>query len=285
MTRIGYITYQDDPSDPDPDLDIEILVSALNTKGYLVTLLDWMDANDVKAYDALLMRSPWNYTQHLDQFRVWLSKSAKQTQIINPLAVIESNIDKGYLLQLQRNGIPIIPTKVLHTMADLDQVSFSADRAVFKPIIGAGARGAFVAKNLDEAVNQVAAHFQKSSLPLLSQPYLAEVDTHGEIAVVCCNGEPLHAVYKRPALSDGGHGDFARNAELDAPLIDFINQVLEQEIAEIKVRDLFYARVDVVPTAVGYLLMELELFEPTLFLAQNPSSAEVFAEGLKRHLA
>ena len=156
---------------------------------------------------------------------------------------------------------------------------------MFKPIVGAGARGAFVTHSQSEAIAKTQAHFQNSDISLLMQPYLEEVDIDGEIAVVCCNGEPLHAVVKRPALSSGGHGDFQLGIELDSKLVHFVRQVQDFSIAGHAVSDLWYSRVDLVPTKSGYLLMELELFEPTLFLKQNPSSARTFADNLKLHLA
>ena len=43
---------------------------------------------------------------------------------------------------------------------------------------------------------------------------------------------------------------------------------------------LLYARVDLAAAADDYLLLELELIEPSLFLLHTPNAAELFAEAL-----
>ena len=46
------------------------------------------------------------------------------------------------------------------------------------------------------------------------------------------------------------------------------------------VNDLLYSRVDLAPANEGYLLLELELIEPSLFLVHAPNAAESFAAAL-----
>lgn len=285
MTLIGYVTYQNNPLDPDPDLDIPVLTQALAEQGYRVELIDWQLCSAPEKYDLLLIRSTWNYAQNLDLFTSWLLNASGVTQVINPASVILKNINKSYLFDLEKYGVDVIPTSIISSLADLDIESRSNSEVVFKPIVGAGARGAFVAKSDVEAINKVKQHFQTSAIPLLKQPYLTEVDTIGEIAIVCCNGDALHAVIKKPALTQGGHGDFAGNVSISEELKIFIAKIMDFEIESQPIGELFYSRIDVVPTEEGYKLMELELFEPTLFLDTNPASAKIFAASLKSHLA
>lgn len=284
MTKIGYVTYADNPADPDPDLDIPVFTAALQRSGYEVETVDWQLPISPDSYDALLIRSTWNYAQNLTAFNSWLHEVAAQTKVINPVSVISHNLDKRYLFELVDFGISTIPTSLIEKGDHISDIEFPTSKTVFKPVIGAGARGAFVATGASEAVDKVEKHFNRSDLPLLMQPYLTEVDSHGEIAVVCCNGEALHAIVKKPALTEGGHGDFARNVELSSNLLEFVGRINEYQIGDTKVKDLYYSRIDVVPTLDGYRLMELELFEPTLFLNTNPNSAEIFAAGIKSHL-
>ncbi len=285
MTVIGYVTYQNNPLDPDPDLDIPVLTQALAEQGYRVELIDWQLCNAPENYDVLLIRSTWNYAQNLDSFTSWLLNASSETQVINPASVIIKNINKSYLFDLEKYGVDVISTSIISSLDDLNFESWPNSEIVFKPIIGAGARGAFVTRSEVEAFNKVKQHFQASPIPLLKQPYLTEVDTAGEIAVVCCNGDALHAVIKKPALTQGGHGDFAGNVSISEELKIFIAKIMEFEIESQPIGELFYSRIDVVPTEEGYKLMELELFEPTLFLDTNPASAKIFAASLKSHLA
>ena len=49
--------------------------------------------------------------------------------------------------------------------------------------------------------------------------------------------------------------------------------------------DLLYARVDLVATIQGWLVMELELVEPSLFLTFHEPAADALANGIRRRLS
>lgn len=280
MKTIGYVSYQDNLNDPDPDLDIPFLVPALEALGNNVNVINWQTTTNFFEYDLLVIRSPWDYAQNYNQFYNWLHLANSQVKVINPVPVIDENIDKRYLLKLAAAGIEIIPTQVLESMAGLSDIELHDGKMVMKPVIGAGARGAFIIEDGSNLEDLSQKHFSTTEMPLLVQPYLKEVDHPGEIAVVCCKGEIMHSIIKRPALSDGGHGDFAANVDNSAELTEFIHQVMEFEIAGSRVSELVYSRVDVVSTSAGFKLMELELIEPFLFLPMNPDSTQVFASAI-----
>lgn len=280
MKTIGYVSYQDNPNDSDPDLDIPFLVPALEALGNNVNVINWQTTTNFFEYDLLVIRSPWDYAQNYNQFHNWLHLADSQVKVINPVPVIDENIDKRYLLKLAAAGIEIIPTQVLESMAGLSDIELHDGKMVMKPVIGAGARGAFIVEDGSNLEDLCQKHFSTTEMPLLVQPYLKEVDHPGEIAVVCCKGEIMHSIIKRPALSDGGHGDFAANVDNSAELTEFIHQVMEFEIAGSRVSELVYSRVDVVSTSAGFKLMELELIEPFLFLPMNPDSTQVFASAI-----
>lgn len=279
--KLGYVSYTDDPNDSDPDLDIPILVPALVDEGFEVEIIDWQEETNLKQFDVLLIRSPWNYAQHYLEFVKWLQQANLQSHLINPVEIMLLNLDKRYLFDLAKAGIEIIPTNLI---SDPNQAVFptSLSTIVLKPIVGAGARGAVVLSQKSQFESYVTTHFAQSNLPLLMQPYLTEVDEPGEIAVVCSYGNLLHAVVKRPALSAGGHGDFAANIEITKDLKDFVIKIMSIRIGSRLVSELAYSRVDVVPTGSGFKLMELELVEPTLFLHTNPKSAKIIAEAVRR---
>lgn len=280
MKTIGYVSYQDNPNDPDPDLDIPFLVPALEALGNNVDILNWQTTTNFLKYDLLVIRSPWDYAQNFNRFHNWLHLANSQVKVINPVAVIDENIDKRYLLKFAAAGFEIIPTQVLESIAGLSGIELHDGKMVMKPVIGAGARGAFIVDDGSNLEDLCQRHFSATEIPLLVQPYLKEVDHPGEIAVVCCKGEIMHSIIKRPALSAGGHGDFAANVDISTELTKFINQIMEFEIAGSQISELVYSRIDVVPTAEGFKLMELELIEPFLFLPMNPNSTQVFATAI-----
>ena len=48
--------------------------------------------------------------------------------------------------------------------------------------------------------------------------------------------------------------------------------------------DLLYARIDLVATIQGWLVMELELVEPSLYLTFHEAAAHALAAGIARRL-
>jgi hypothetical protein len=67
-------------------------------------------------------------------------------------------------------------------------------------------------------------------------------------------------------------------AEEDA--IDFAIEVFR----ELDYQNLLYGRVDLVGSAEGWMLMELELVEPSLFLTYDPVTATKLAQAIKARL-
>jgi hypothetical protein len=147
----------------------------------------------------------------------------------------------------------------------------------------------------------------------LVQPYLSAVESSGERALVWIDGRVTHAVQKSPRFSGGSEA--ASNAvevadderELArAALASFLDAVLgerpverprerprerrrerrRERPRELPASELLYARIDLVRRGDGRpVLMELELIEPSLFLAQHPPALERFADALAARLA
>ncbi len=280
--HIAYVTYINDPADSDPDFDRDIFIGALVDHGMSAVSEVWNDPQvDWKAYDMAIIRSTWDYARQRGAFLAWAKSVAAVTRLVNPYEVIKDNTDKTYLRAISSAGIPVIPTLYLKGPNDLRECCFAADEWVVKPTVDAGARGASRHMEWKGVEERVRAHFAESSVPLMLQPYLPEVDSAGEIAVICCRGELLHAVVKKPALSQGGHGDFAGRAVITPSLRTFVENVLALPTAHGTYADLLYVRVDIVPRNGGFVLMELEATEPNLFLSSCKKSVHAFARAVK----
>ena len=116
------------------------------------------------------------------------------------------------------------------------------------------------------------------------QPYLEAVDTAGETALLFFAGRYSHAIRKGPLLQRDGEATralFAPEAitarEPSAAEID----VAHRALAAIPGGTPLYARVDLLPSATGPQLLELELTEPSLFFADAPGSVERFAAAIE----
>src|SRR5689334_20257395 len=80
-------------------------------------------------WDALLVRSTWDYTEREDEFRAWLDRlEASGARLFNPAPLLRWNLDKRYLLELQAHGVPVIPTLYLprHAAVDLHEALISS---------------------------------------------------------------------------------------------------------------------------------------------------------------
>jgi hypothetical protein len=275
LKRVAYVTYRPEPLRPDPDIDIPVALAALAAAGMSVDVVVWDDPEvDWGGYDAALLRSVWDYVPRFADFMVWARRVAGQTRLLPPLAVIERNTDKAYLVDLAAAGVPVVPT---HWVAPHDPVTLP-DRAwarmVVKPAISSGSRDTIVTTDRAAARAQVEA-IVASGRSALVQPYLEAVDHEGEVSVVVLGGAPSHAVRKVPALTVGGYGDASEAVQVSAELAAAAMQALS---AEPLATGLPCARVDLVRGAKGqWLVMELELTEPLLFLGYAPGAPDRFA--------
>jgi len=156
MKHLCYLTYEDNPEDPDPDFDKPILISALDEIGYRVSPQNWRKAKDLEQFDAVLIRSPWDYSQHLSEFLQWFQYWESLVKFINPPKIVLENIDKRYLFKLAEFGIPIIPSQLIdNKVPSLQNVDYE-QKLVLKPVIGAGARGAFTTEPVLKSILRLA---------------------------------------------------------------------------------------------------------------------------------
>lgn len=288
------------------DEDMPPLRAALAEAGVTAEVPCWDDPGvDWSGYDAALLRSTWDYVDRIDEFLAWCERCARQTQLLNPPGVVRWNTDKHYLVHLAQAGVPVVPTRFVEPGADAaaELAAFLAggpsgctvggapafDEFVVKPAIGAGSRDA--ARYARGEAGTALDHVERligASRSVLLQPYLARVDAQGETAVLYLGGGFSHAIRKGPLLRRGAglvEGLFApediraREAE-PAELA-----VAAAAYAAIPFEAPAYARIDLIrDDANAPVVLELELTEPSLFLAHAPGAAERLARHLVQRL-
>ncbi len=122
----------------------------------------------------------------------------------------------------------------------------------------------------------------------LNQPYLQDVDRVGETALIHFDGVFSHAIRKGPLLRRGEDVTaslFAAESIAPRQASDAEWMLAARALDAIPGGAPLYARVDLLPTADGPRLLELELTEPSLFFAHAPGSAARMAQALARRLA
>jgi glutathione synthase/RimK-type ligase-like ATP-grasp enzyme len=272
---VAYVTYRVEPDRPDPDPDIERLANAFQRLGARAQIVAWDDsAVDWSSFDGAVLRSTWDYAPRYSEFMAWATRAAAVTRLVNPLEVVQRNTDKSYLLRLAAAGVPIVPTLLLKPGDEPDIEATGWQRIVVKPSISSGARDTILTTD-PRAANAHVRSLLGNGRSALVQPYLDAVDAEGEIAVVVIGGRISHAVRKVPALTEGGYGDASETFAVTIALAEAVERVLD---AEPGARDLAYARVDMVrDPQLGWVVMELELAEPLLFLGHDPRASDRLA--------
>ena len=274
---------------PDGDEDAAALTSALTALGVEPRWRVWDDPEAVWTDGLVVIRSTWDYTQTPERFLSW---SRSVPWLANPAEVIAWNSDKVYLLELQAAGIPIVPTAAVRPGDGLALPAVT--EFVVKPSVGAGSRGAgrFSAGDAAGAAEHVD-RLHADGLTALLQPYLADVDTAGETALIYFAGEFSHAIGKGAMLPTGtvhparSHALYveerihARTPSAEELAVGArVLAVLRERLGT----DLLYTRVDLLPGPDGPLLGELELIEPSLFLVHADGAAERFAAAVAARL-
>ena len=112
---------------------------------------------------------------------------------------------------------------------------------------------------------------------MMLQRYQPEIATAGELSLVFLGGEPSHACVKHPAP-----GDFRVQGELGGRRAPLTPEPALVAHAEAVLRACpgpqLYARVDLLESEGEWLLTEVELIDPALYLADAPGAAGRFAD-------
>jgi glutathione synthase/RimK-type ligase-like ATP-grasp enzyme len=251
--------------------------------------MGWDDASvSWSRFDAVLLRSPWDYTERLAEFLRWCERVSTRTRLLNPLDVVRWNTDKHYLGELARQRVPVIESHYIEPGEKPDRFP-EFDEFVVKPCVGAGSRGArrFVHAERHAAIEH-ARDLLSQDRSVLVQPYLRAVDEDGETALVYFDGRFSHAIRKAPLLrrgEDATRALFAPERISARKPSDAERLAAKQVLAALPFAPLAYARVDLLPSEQGPQLLELELTEPSLFFATAPGAAARFARALAQRLA
>jgi glutathione synthase/RimK-type ligase-like ATP-grasp enzyme len=284
--KIAYVVGNEDPTDPDPDLDIPFAIKAAEQLEIDLVFANWNDKSIAwESFDAAVIRSAWDYVPVREEFLQFAKNVETKTKLFNSSEVMKWNTNKTYLSILENKGVPIIPTKFANNLDEaLPAIRWAFEKApavAIKPTVGAGARLAGKASTEVEAIDYVK-KILEAKRTVIIQPYILSVDDEGEKAIIVINGEISHAAKKVPALTKGGHGDAAGQLEITTEMRDIVKNISN---AVSEWNDLLFARIDVVRMGEKLVLMELELTEPWLFMQFRPEAGVDLFKALKHRIA
>lgn len=264
---------------PDGEAGGDLLVSALAERGVDARWERWDDP-DVAWHDADLVavRSTWDYHRRLPEFLTWAERVATTTRMLNGPDVFAWNAVKDYLVRLGER-VPVVPTRPLGDATLLPVLTEAVAEwgtVVVKPATGAGGVGLVVVSTpTDPALEGL------TTGPWVAQPLVESIRTQGETSVFVLDGVPVVQVDKLPA---GGevrvheqYGGRSRGVPVDAA----VGAVARDAVAaaeELFGAALDYGRVDLLHHDGRWVVSELELIEPGLYLEVEPATAGAFAD-------
>ncbi len=189
---------------PEGDPDDAALVAALGAGGFDVSWRVWDDPGvDWGAFDAVVVRSTWDYQERRDEFLGWASRVPS---LCNPAEIVGWNTDKRYLAELGSSGIPVVETTFVDPGEEAPELPEDGELVV-KPSVSAGSRDTarFAMREPAERLAALALlrSIHASGRTAMLQPYLTGVDAEGETALVYFDGAFSHSIRKGPLLSPG----------------------------------------------------------------------------------
>ena len=287
MLRLALATASKFPNLTEDD---RLLIEPLARLGIQAHAAIWNDPDqDWSNSAAILIRSCWDYHLHPEKFLAWIQQiESANIPILNPAPLLRWNANKSYLRDLSVKVVPIVPTfwpeqnanpiNLQQKLCDLDW-----HNAVLKPRISATAYRTQVVSIDDAPAAQKVFDELHRGPGVMLQKYIGSITTQGEWSLMFLGGTFSHAVIKRPKPGDfrvqNDFGGTSHRADPPPHVLASATRAVEA------VDPTIYARVDGVVEDNQFLLMELELIEPMLFLADHPEAPSRFAAAIASALA
>lgn len=260
--------------------DDHALVAELAKLGVTPIERPWtVGLSDISAADTLVIRAIWDYHLRPQEFVAWLDEVRRiGCRMINPEALIRWNHRKTYLRELTEKGVATPKTYFFRSHEEFanKEPRLAHAEYVLKPVISASAHR--TARVAVADVAEGAQHFADSEF--MVQEFLPEIAA-GEWSVIYIGQEFTHAVRKVPATGEfRSQRDFGAKQEAGTPPDSAIAQ--GKRILSLLPKPAAYARIDFVMRSDTPLLIELELIEPELFLANHEAAAQKLAQIIAR---
>lgn len=264
-------------------MDYELSYDAMAAHGWDVETVAWRDSGiDWNAFDAVYLCTAWDYPLHFDEFMTVLQDiECSSAMLVNELSLVNWNTRKTYLRDLQASGADVVPSLWATDLDVADIPSWFAthetDTVVIKPEVGANAQDTFVLHDPVDQDTQALLRTAFTNRAFFVQPFIPGIRSEGEFSLFYFSGEYSHAILKTPAKGDyrsqEEYGSQIQSVQPEAELL-----AAGERIVALLEPQPVYVRVDLIRGPDGkFLLMELELIEPSLYLRTDEAAAARFA--------
>jgi glutathione synthase/RimK-type ligase-like ATP-grasp enzyme len=260
--------------------DDHALIAELAKLGETPIERPWTEGlSGITAADTLVIRAIWDYHLRPQEFVAWLDSVRRiGCPMINPEPLIRWNHRKTYLKELSQKGVATPETVFFRSAEEFasNPPHLAHAEYVLKPVISASAHR--TARVAAAHVVKAAQHFGETEF--MVQEFLPEIAA-GEWSLIYIGQEFTHAVRKVPASGEfRSQRDFGAKQEAATPPQSAITQ--GNRILNFLAEPAAYARIDFVMRGDTPLLIELELIEPELFLANHAPAAQKLAHIIAR---
>jgi glutathione synthase/RimK-type ligase-like ATP-grasp enzyme len=269
----------------------KLLFEPMKTLGWIAEEISWRNETvDWKDFDAVVVRSTWDYQNDLEKFKSVLEKINSVCHLENDFELMKWNMNKNYLFNLEQKGVRIVETiweksfnsSLAHEYFD----KLNTDEIIIKPNVSASADNTF--RLSKENINEHLPTLEKifATREFMVQPFLKNIIDEGEYSLFYFDGKFSHSVLKKPKEKDfrvqEEHGGDIQPFNVSSEM-KVIGENILKKLSTIPL----YGRVDLVRIKQNeFALMELELIEPSLYLNKDEQSpirlAKAFNEKLSK---
>lgn len=260
-----------------------LLFEPLSELGWQAEEISWRKDNvNWDDFDAVIVRSTWDYQSDPQKFLLILERINRSSAVLfNDLATLKWNMNKTYLADLKKRGVDIVPTvwdKKFSFEKLLNYFNlFNREEIIIKPNISANADNTFYLKKSEIESKKEELENIFESRDFMAQPFMQSILSEGEYSFFYFGGQYSHTILKTPKPNDfrvqEEHGGLLKLVNSNTKLQNIGSGIIKKLTATP-----LYARVDLVRDSDdNFLLMELELIEPSLYFNMDVSAARKFA--------
>ena len=262
-----------------------LLINPLEKMGWVCDQVPW-DTNkliDWDQYKSVVIRSTWNYQENFLKFIEVLKEiNSSSANLQNPIDIVEWNLNKQYLNDLKHKNIKIVPSQWFNSFVPKNIIQsfsyYNSNKIIIKPCISANADHTYILEEKTALITLNNLKKEYRDKEFIIQPFIQDIKNEGEYSLIYFGNTLSHVLLKTPKVGDfrvqeehGGTLKSIKNPE--QVLIRFGNNVINK-----LPRACLYSRVDIVRNKNEFLLMEVELIEPSLYFNMDSKSPKKFVE-------
>ena len=172
--------------------------------GWTVDDVSWHDTDvDYNQFDLVVVRSTWDYQAYAEQFMHTLERINKSSAALeNSFALMQWNVSKLYLQDLELKGVSILPTiwgDAFDTKTILNAFSyFNTAEIIIKPLVSANADYTYRLTEEDFLFKQQTIKTELGDRSIMIQSFEKTILSKGEFSLFYFDGEYSHCINKIP---------------------------------------------------------------------------------------